>query len=98
MSMAALLVMKTTWNGRIGINMCTLSGDIGTPGDSLDNNFHVIRAIGTDRNTSIDGACISRTGRQMDQLSTAAMEAGCFVQCQRPGRSLPQYSQLYLYA
>ena len=40
-------------------NMCTLSGDIGTPGDSLDNSFHVIRAIGTDRNTSIDGLHLS---------------------------------------
>ncbi len=40
-------------------HICTLSGDIGISGDSLDNSFHVIRAISTARNTSIDGLHIS---------------------------------------
>ncbi|MCO6488540.1 MAG: hypothetical protein J5I98_09000 [Phaeodactylibacter sp.] len=40
-------------------NTCLLSGDIGLPGDSLDNSYHVVRAISTDRATSIDGLHIS---------------------------------------
>lgn len=40
-------------------NPSVLSGDIGIAGDSLDNSYHVIRAIGTGPNTLIDGLHIS---------------------------------------
>lgn len=37
-----------------------LSGDIGVPGDSTDNSFHVLFTLGTDSTTVLDGFTITR--------------------------------------
>lgn len=37
-----------------------LSGDIGIPGDSTDNSFHVLFTLGTDSTTVLDGFTITR--------------------------------------
>ncbi|HMQ50231.1 MAG TPA: T9SS type A sorting domain-containing protein [Saprospiraceae bacterium] len=40
-------------------HLCLLSGDIGIPGDSTDNSYHVLTARSTDAETLLDGFTIS---------------------------------------
>src|SRR5690606_30759898 len=41
-------------------NLSVLSGDIGVPGDSTDNAYHVVTASGVDRTAVLDGFTVER--------------------------------------
>lgn len=54
-------------------NVTVLSGDIGAPGDSTDNCYHVVTASGTDASALLDGFTI--TGGNADASVTAPAPA-----------------------
>lgn len=54
------------------LNPVVLSGDIGIPGDSFDNSYHILTVVDTDSSTTIDGITI-RDGFNEDEFGCAIL-------------------------
>lgn len=60
------------------VNETLFSGDIGVPGDSSDNSYHVLQAVNPDSNTVLDGLYI-RHGNADGNTFQARYGGGLFV-------------------
>ncbi|MCB0556978.1 MAG: DUF1565 domain-containing protein [Phaeodactylibacter sp.] len=74
-------------------NITLLSGDIGIPGDSTDNSYHVLRAIAPDNNTVLDGLHIRYGNADLNGFDSR-YGGGLFVSTPGENTDTPAHIQI----